>query len=381
MSSRRRVPHPDMASVKKSRAAFVGAVTKALDKITAIPHTDPAEVRAINTKDIDRILASLERTQKGFHQTIEDGLEFCPAEEEDDGPFMQEEDVASESFHNSLAATRDLADQLLTLKSVLNGLSDFRCDLAALQDSLAEKPESNQASALQALELLFTNLRREWQSANLDSDHPVKAELDSCRKILTCLGADVALAKDKTDSHSTITSTSSTSKRTIFCTNNKSDLPVIDVPEFHGDIMTWSTFWASFESTIGSRKDLTNTKKLHYLRMAIKDADTQKLLHSPTETPDMYLDVVKELKRRFDRTREIHRLLTKNIIQLSSPKQTRVDLRRLTDSVNQTIECLKATISIHSSHPSSIYFCHQGSRHSGTSTQKRIRECLLSASY
>ena len=57
----------------------------------------------------------------------------------------------------------------------------------------------------------------------------------------------------------------------------------------------------------------------------------------------MYLEVVQELKERFGKTREIHRLLTKTLLDLPSPKQTRVDLRTLTDTVKRTINSLKAT--------------------------------------
>ena len=343
MTSRRRVPHPDYAPVKKSRASFVGAVTKAMDKLTAIPRDNQEEVRGINSKDVDRILVSLERTEKGFQQSLEDAQEFCPTEEAEEQTFQQDEDSASDGFFNSLSLVRDLGDQLLALKSVLNGLANFRTDLSALQESLEEKPETNQVEALQSLNNLYGTLRQEWQTANLDPAHPIKAELDSCRKVLTCLGADVATAKDKSDSHSTITSTSSPSTEHPSCCGSKSDLPVIDVPKFYGNIMAWSTFWASFESTIGNRKDLDNAKRLHYLRMAIKDEDAKKLLYSPTETPNFYLEVVEELKRRFDRTREVQRVLTKTILELQTPKQTRVDLRRLTDQVKRITCSLKAT--------------------------------------
>ena len=57
----------------------------------------------------------------------------------------------------------------------------------------------------------------------------------------------------------------------------------------------------------------------------------------------MYVDVVKELKERFNKTREIHRHLTKSLVQLSSPKQTRVELRRMVDSVKRTIDSIKTT--------------------------------------
>ena len=345
MSSRRRAP-PDMAAVKKSRASYTGAVTKAIDKLTGIPKNSQEEVRGIKTKDIDRLLLSLERTEKGFNQSIEDALEFIPTDEDDELVFQETEETAQEAFFNSLSLARDAADQLLGLKSVLNGLSYFKTDLDALQESLDEKPETNQAEALQALNTLYSKLRQEWQTANLDLSHPIKTELDSCSKVLTCLGADVVTARSKSDSHSSITSSSHSTDHTIItsgCCSSKSDLPVIEVPKLYGNIMAWSTFWASFESTIGSRKDLDDTKRLHYLRMAIKDEDAKKLLYSPTETPGFYQEVVAELKRRYDRTTEVHRELTKSILELQTPKQTRLDLRRLTDQVRRLIGSFKAT--------------------------------------
>ena len=165
MSSRRRPP-ADLASVKKSRASFTGAVTKALDKLKAIKFAEPADILLINTKEVDRILSSLERTEAGFLVMLEDAQNFIPEGEAEEA-FLLEEDTAMESFHSSISAARDLSDQLLTLKSVLNGLSNFSCDLSALQDSLVDKPESNQSSALQSLENLFSSLREQWQGANL----------------------------------------------------------------------------------------------------------------------------------------------------------------------------------------------------------------------
>ena len=105
----------------------------------------------------------------------------------------------------------------------------------------------------------------------------------------------------------------------------------------------WSSFWASFKSTIEDREELSNTQRLHYLRQAVTDPELQLLLHSPAETPDFYLEVVLELKERFNKTREIHQLLSRTLADLSSPKQTRTDLRQLVDLVKRTISSLKAT--------------------------------------
>ena len=207
MSSRRRPP-VDLAAVKKSRAAYSGAMTRALDKLKAIPATQAEDVLVIKSKDLDRLLSSIEKTEAGFLTTLGDAQAFSPEGEDEEPAFQMEEDLAMETFQTNISAARDLANELLTLKSVLNGLANFKNDSDAVQDSLAEKPESNQSSAYLALEALFTSLREQWQSADLDKEHPIKAELDSCRKALLTLGADVASARDKSDSHSTTPSSS-----------------------------------------------------------------------------------------------------------------------------------------------------------------------------
>ena len=338
MSSRRRPP-ADLAAVRRSRAGCTGALTKALDRLKAMPSTTAEETLLINTKDVDRILNSIEKTESSFLISLEDAQGFIPVDGEE--AFQQEEEVACDTFNTTISTIRDLGDQLLCTKAVLNGLANFQCDLDAIKESLSTKPDSNQVSSFQSLEKLFSSLRSQWQTANLPRDHPIKAELDACRPVLTTLGADVTSACDKSDSHSS--SSSSITSSPCCGSISRNDLPTITVPTFNGGIMEWSSFWASFKSTIEDRKELSNTQRLHYLRQAVKDPDLQLLLHSPAETPDLYLEVVQELKERFNKTREIHRLLTKTLLDLPSPKQTRVELRRLADSVKRTINSLKAT--------------------------------------
>ena len=114
MTSRRRAP-PDLATVKKSRASFTGAITKAPDKLKAIKSTELNEIILINTKEIERILISIERTETGFLQTLEDAQEFCPEAEAAEA-FQQEEEAAMENFNVSISAVRDLADELLVMR-------------------------------------------------------------------------------------------------------------------------------------------------------------------------------------------------------------------------------------------------------------------------
>ena len=122
-----------------------------------------------------------------------------------------------------------------------------------------------------------------------------------------------------------------------------SKLPMIKVPTFNGDIMGWSTFWATFKSTVDDRPELNNSQKLNYLRQAIKDPALQLLMNSPLEGPDTYQDLVDELKDRFQKTKEIHQVIVKTVTSISSPKYTRADLRLFYDTMKTSITNLKST--------------------------------------
>ena len=178
MSSRRRIP-ADLASVKKSRSSFTGAVTRALDKLKAMKSAEPEDIRTINTKEVDRLLTSLEKTETGFLYTLEDAQNFVPDGEGEEA-FLQEEDLAMETFQEAISTARDLADRLLAVKSILGGLADFSIHSTSIQDFLADKPESNQLNSLQELKASYSSLKEEWKRANLPSTHSLTQARTQC---------------------------------------------------------------------------------------------------------------------------------------------------------------------------------------------------------
>ena len=339
-----RTKKTDLATVRRSRAGFAGNVTKALDKLNLMQSDEPEQIQALNTREVERLLGSITRSETGFLITLEDAQHFLPTDEGEEETFTTEEDLAMDNFQETISLARDEGSKLLALKSVLIGLADFSNDSLTIQESLESNPDCNQFTPLNDLKTLFLKLKEEWKGANLPTTHSLKSELDACRKTINSLEISVAAVKDRSDSHSVASSTSTfTSTTDRVCYNPLADLPTIKVPTFSGDILEWSTFWAAFRSSIDSRTELNNTQKLQYLRQAIKDPDLQHLLHSPLETEDMYVSVIAELKDRFNKVREIHAHLTDSILKIQTPKQTRVDLRRAVDSFKRTIDTLKQT--------------------------------------
>ena len=334
--SRRRTP-VDLAAARRSRSSFNGAITRAKDQLLAIK---PIPIVDYNTKTIDRLLISITTTETRFFQNLED-TQALIQEEVNPEDYQLEEEEASEAFTIAITDVRDLADELLSLKAIQGGLDDFKGDLAALKDLFADRPDDNHNNALQALESTHSSLRHECRKADLSKEHPLKTELETCRTLLTRLNSELATQKESRDTASSSSSVS-VSSPSPFIKEEEGKLPSLDIPTFHGDIMEWSTFWASFKSTIDSRR-LSNTNKLTYLRKAIKDPESQTLLHSPSETPDFYLEVVKNLQDRFNRTKEIHRQLVNKLIQLPPVKAQRTDLRRRVDSLKHILSSIQHT--------------------------------------
>ena len=332
MDLRRKKP-TDIAGVKRSRSALTGAVTKAWDKLKAMPYNLPEEVQQLKFSEIKNLLKTLSRTAAGYTASQEEAQEFSPEDEAEEVAFQEEEDEAAETFFHSLQTAQEFGESLLAYKNILLGIKYFKTDLDALQQSLDEKPEQDCSLSLTQLQELFSSLRKQWTSADLNPDHPIKAELDACVKSLPGVASTVHLAKTRT----------SGPPAPSHLPHHYIELPKIKVPTFEGDLMGWSTFWATFRSTVHDRSELSNTQKLNYLRQAITDPSLQLLLNSPLESSETYTTIIQELQDRFQKTREIHRTIVKTLTSLSHPKHTRKDLRLHYDLVKTNIANLKAT--------------------------------------
>ena len=335
--SRRRAP-VDLASARRSRSAFSGAITRAKDQLLAIKSL---QIEDYNPKTVDRLLLSIKTTETRFFQNLEDTQTLIEEDENPDDHQLEEEE-ASDHFSIAIMEVRDLADEILSLKAIHAGLDDFKADMVALQDLFADKPDDNHNNALQALESSHSALRQDCRKADLSKEHHLKIDLETCRASLTRLNSELATQKESRDTASSASSVISHSSPSPFIREEEGKLPSLDLPTFHGDIMEWSTFWASFKLTIDSRR-LSNTNKLAYLRKAIKDPESQTLLHSPSETPDFYLEVVQSLQERFNRTKEIHRQLVNKLVQLPPVKAQRTDLRRRVDSLKHILSSIQHT--------------------------------------
>ena len=332
--SRRKVP-TSMADVRKSRACYTGAVTKAMAQIDSMPHSCVEELADVKLKEVDKLLKSLQRTETNFTATLDEAQEFAPEGEEDD-TFQEEEENVFDTFEQTVAAVRDKLETVRELKNIQSGLADLTHEMSTLQSTLADKPDGDFMQPYISLETAFSALKLEYRKAGLPREHPLKAELDACTKVIQSLYAVTARAVVVSTPTALPTLSATPAHRLI-------ELPKIKVPTFSGDIMSWSTFWSSFKSTVHNRTELDDSQKLNYLRQAIKDPTLQLLLNTPMETPETYQNIIKELQERFQKVREIHQALVKTISKVSTPKYSRADLRMTYDIYRTAISNMKST--------------------------------------
>ena len=341
MDLRRKKP-TDMTGIKTSRAAHTGIVTRNYERLRAMPFDQPEEVQRIKLTEVKTILKTLLKTEAGFSSSMEEAQEFVPTDEAEESAFQEEELEVEENFSQSLSTARILGEQLLACKSTLSGIATFKNSLDGLQESLDSDPDQDNTTSLKRLQTLILSLQEQWMEADIPPEHPLKTELDACERKLTLMERDVGAARSRSLPAAPPTFSSSFSSAGAPA-HHYSELPKIKVPTFSGDILGWSTFWSTFKSTVDDRHDLSDPQKLNYLRQAITDPTLQPMMTSLMEGPDTYKETVAELKDRFQKTKEIHRAITKNILNTSDIKYTRTGLRLVYDLFRANMSNLKST--------------------------------------
>ena len=83
-------------------------------------------------------------------------------------------------------------------------------------------------------------------------------------------------------------------------------LPKIDVPTFKGNIMEWQSFWEQFDVSVHSRSQLTDPERLAYLRQALKDGPSKRVIEGLSGSGSAYREAIDMLQKRYDRPRLLH---------------------------------------------------------------------------
>ena len=70
-------------------------------------------------------------------------------------------------------------------------------------------------------------------------------------------------------------------------------LPKLDIPTFDGNVLHWKTFWEQFSVSIHSRVDITNSEKLVYLHLTLKNSTAKQVIEGLSRSGEYYSEPVK----------------------------------------------------------------------------------------
>lgn len=127
-------------------------------------------------------------------------------------------------------------------------------------------------------------------------------------------------------------------------TNNSADqikLPPINLPTFNGSYDQWPNFRDTFKAVIDENQNLSDIKKLYYLRLALKGLAAE-IIASITMSADNYEIAWKLLEGRFENKRVlVHHHLQALIEFPAIQKESHAALRQLLDTMEKHVRALK----------------------------------------
>ena len=237
----------DLEATRSSRSSYMGVVTRSLRRYRKMEDHSPA------TYDLDNLADSLESLNTTERRCVK-ALDTIREEEMD--PDRQEKDEDSgEMFRENVQATRTLLKRFMALKTSHELAVELRSSLEDLETSKSRDPGKDQSIALTSPTTDLDDLQKILRTSTINPDHELRRDAADFRTRLNTLTSEDRIIPTPGFS---FTPASSFKKKTVA-------LPKITLPTFHGDLMSWASFWSQFKSAVDSNTDLTPLNKLAYL--------------------------------------------------------------------------------------------------------------------
>ena len=131
--------------------------------------------------------------------------------------------------------------------------------------------------------------------------------------------------KNGNNGASLISNSSSTSNKNV--DKDICKLPILVIKELDGSVLNWQTFWDQFESTIHSKKNISNIDKFSYLTLYLSKSayDT---ISGLAPTNQNYLEAVQLLKNHYGNPQLLINTYMEQFVQLDRIEKSN-DVNRL----------------------------------------------------
>ena len=117
-------------------------------------------------------------------------------------------------------------------------------------------------------------------------------------------------------------------------------LPKLDLPHFDGDVLQWSTFWDSYESTIHLNHTLTAVQKFSYLKAQLQGSAAQTIAGFALTNAN-YDTAVSLLYERYGQPHKIRQAYMQALLHISPPQNNLESIRSFMTPLKLMLEDLK----------------------------------------
>lgn len=118
-------------------------------------------------------------------------------------------------------------------------------------------------------------------------------------------------------------------------------LPKLTLPKFSGDILTWQTFWDSFESTVHLNAGLNDIQRFSYLKSQL-ESEASKTIEGFALTNANYARAIDLLKERYGQDHKIIHATMQALLQLPAPMYSFTSLKHFYDSMESYVRSLES---------------------------------------
>ena len=251
--------------------------------------------------------------------------------EETDEAKVDEDERVYEEVQECVVDTLADIKMLLAMKSLHRAVSSLDVAINMLNQAFRESPLGDYAASVTAIQEKVAKLASELDKASLEDDDEL---ITRAKAVKERTGVTLGQVSEKVRALTTpdIKPSIQDGSRSGF------KPPTITVPKFSGALEDWQSFWSAFERSIHQTEEFSKAAKLHYLREAMQDKALYRRL-SPIDQPDDFYDeAVAELKKSFDKPRQMHLKYVMNIFNLGQVQPTKSSLNKCADILRDSMD-------------------------------------------
>ena len=250
-------------------------------------------------------------------------------EEEDDDLADADETFRRDHIKQYDQASRILSN-LTAIKRVGTQLGTLEIEILDLEQMKLDNPDKDYSACYSPLDKIADQIRADIQAGNIEAGH----ELSQQSRLLFKRLLEVK------------TTTKPEAKPAIFesMASRNIDAPKVNMPDFHGDLLSWPPFWSRFNASVHESTKLTDAMKMAVLMDRVKDPGITKYLIAANDgKPGRYDEVILYLKDRFSRPRELHQVYLQQLIDLPPIEGTSAEISKAVDTVYSAVTGIKGS--------------------------------------